>query len=358
MPSPLDLDIHGVVGVRVAAGTPTTDQLRTMFAPFVTDEVDRVDITVGRHFEELEEPSYGEYEYTYTDTSVWMRRGNVQIHQVGDGFRVNGSSELLTTLLPLIDRVAVCHEAAMVHAATVEYEGHGVFMPAWGGVGKTSTIAKLVTREGFAFMGDDWAFVSSGGDLLGHAKPTFIKPHHRGIYPHVFAAKRKPLVPSKLSEPLARVATAVHPVITRYPRLAAMTRRWSPEHVIVTPQEAFPDARFSRRAPIAVAVFVERYAGESPSFEPKARDWMTSRVVGNFHAEMALHSRQVVTALSATGLVPAARFFGEKARVVRAAIADKPCYRLRVPKAMSADEASDVIADHIHKALAEVGVTS
>src|SRR3712207_7723732 len=65
---------------------------------------------------------------------------------------------------------------------------------------------------------------SADGRLLGYAKPMFIKPHHREIYPHLFERRRKPLVPSRLSRPVSRFTSLVHPVVTQYPRDRKSTR--------------------------------------------------------------------------------------------------------------------------------------
>ena len=100
----------------------------------------------------------------------------------------------------------------MIHAATVAYRGQAIALPAAGGTGKTSTMAKLMRREGWTFMGDDWAFLSDDAQLLGYEKPMFIKPHHRPIYPHLFEGARKPLVPVRLSRGVGRVTTVVHPL--------------------------------------------------------------------------------------------------------------------------------------------------
>ena len=54
-----------------------------------------------------------------------------------------------------------------------------------------------------AFMGDDWAFATREGTMLGYAKPMFIKPHHKAIYPHLFQGLQKPLIPSSISRPVA-----------------------------------------------------------------------------------------------------------------------------------------------------------
>ena len=130
----------------------------------------------------------------------------------------------------------------MIHAATMAYRGHAIALPAAGGTGKTSTAAKLMRREGWSFMGDDWAFLAEDAMLLGYAKPMFIKPHHRAIYPHLFEGVRKPLVPSRLSSSVGRLTTVVHPYVIRYPRLADFSRRWSPEHRMVDAGDRVPRA--------------------------------------------------------------------------------------------------------------------
>jgi hypothetical protein len=228
-------------------------------------------------------------------------------------------------------------------------------MPAWGGVGKTSTMAKLLKIPGFSFMGDDWAFLTEDSQLLSYAKPMFIKPHHRPIYPHLFAKKKKPLVPVRLSRPLGRLTTLVHPVITQYPRLARATRALSPEHMMVTPQQAFPQASFSDEAPLGVSIFVERFDGTSAVLEEPDRAWMVSRLVGNFHAELSRSSRETITALGATGLAPIERFFADKATILNRALGTKPTYLLKVPAAWSPDRASDTIVAHIQDVLGGIG---
>jgi hypothetical protein len=352
----LEFNLHDRVAIRVAQQAPTAALMKEMFEPFLSDPLDHHDLTVTGKMVPVEGVSYGEHDYRYTEGSLYVEDMNVQILRDERGFHLNGTRELLTAALPLVDRIAVTNDAAMIHAATVDYAGHGVCMPAWGGVGKTSTVAKLVRLEGFAFMGDDWAFLSGDGQLLGYAKPMFIKPHHRPIYPHIFQEKRKPLIPSSLSKPVAQLTTIVHPLVTRYPRLAGITRKWSPEHMMVTPRHAFPDARISERARLAVVVFVERFDGREAVLETKDPSWMVSRLIGNFHSEMSLHSRELVNALGATGMAPIERHFAEKAEVLTKAIEGKPTFLLRVPVGFPADHASDVIVDHLKKALADSGI--
>lgn len=354
----IEFNIHDRASMRVAADAPTAPLFQEMFAPFRTTGLAQHDLTIRGTLEPLVDAAHGEAEYRYTTTALHLLATNVQIILDEDGFRLNGARELLVSALPLLDRIVVTRGAAMIHAATVAYHGQGIALPAWGGTGKTSTIAKLMKRDGVAFMGDDWAFVSDSGQLLGYAKPMFIKPHHRPIYPHLFRNKRKPLAPSRFSRPLGQLATFVHPVITRYPRLAGMTRRWSPEHLIVTPRAAFPHAPIATSVPLATVIFVERFDGNQPLCEERDTAWMVSRLLGNFHAEISRQSQEVITALGATGLVPLERTFSEKAAVLERALTGKPVFLLQVPHALTPDQASDVIVARLHHTLARVGITS
>jgi hypothetical protein len=231
----------------------------------------------------------------------------------------------------------------MIHAATVAYRGHAIALPAAGGTGKTSTVAKLMRKDGYSFMGDDWAFLSDDGQLLGYEKPMFIKPHHRPIYPHLFQGVRKPMVPVALSRPVGHLTTAVHPVIIRYPRLADVSRRWSPEHRMVNAAQALPGVPVTHAAPLALAMFVERYGGTGTELSEVGRPWMVDRLMGNFHVEMAGFSQEVVAAMAAASMLPWRALVEDKGDVLSKAVDGVPCYLLRVPRHLTPDQASDEV---------------
>ena len=358
----LQFDLHHRVGMRVARIAETSSLFNDLFAPFLTDHLDHTNLTISEEFEALEGGTYGEVhgetEFLYNDQGMLLDQLGVQIFLDKGGFRLHGEIELLVMALPLVDRLMVTQGAAMIHALTVEYKGFGLCMPAWGGTGKTSTMAKLLKRDGFAFMGDDWAFLTQDGEQLGYAKPMFIKPYHRSIYPHLFNNAHKPLVPVTFAKQLHSMTTRLHPYITRYPRIAQITRRWSPEHMMVTPQRAFPTAHFSTTAPLAAALFVERFATDSsqPVFEEKSKEWMVSRLISNFYAELPRQSRTVMTALGASGIVPIEQAFAEKTAILARALDGKPSFLLRVPKSWNPDQASDIIVEKIEKVLSVAGV--
>src|SRR4051794_10087635 len=309
----LYFDVHGRLGVRVSVCSPGAAQLRTMLACFLTDEPVPADIVVTAPLEPLPEAGNLDDELSYCENGVTFHDRGVQVLGEGPQYRIHGPGELLTAIVPILDRAMVERDVAMFHAATVSFKGFGIALPAGGGTGKTSTIAKLMRRKGFGFMGDDWAFLSSGGLQLGFAKPMFIKPHHRPIYPHLFEGARKPLVPRSLSRPIGRLTTVVHPGVVRYPRLADALRRWSPEHRMVSPSRALPGCEIVDSAPLAMAVFIERYEGARTRLLERTTSWMVDRMVGNFHIEMADFSQHLVAAWGAASVLPQRRFFGEKA---------------------------------------------
>lgn len=344
------LDIHGYATIAVESGAPAERQLREMLKPFVTavptgDAVP--DIVVGADARPLHDASHGEHAFRFTDDAVNILKDRVQVVRTDSGFEVRGKGELLTSVLPLVERVVVPRGAAMIHAATVAIGDRGVFLPAWGGVGKTSTVAKLTKLPEGRFMGDDWGFVTKDQRLLGYAKPMFFKPHHRELYPHVFGARKKPLAPSSMTDAVGKLATAVHPVIIRYPKVADVTRKWSPEHLMAHPDQVFPADKIAHDVPLALTCFVERYDGTGAELVERDVDWMVRRTIGNFHSELPGTSKDLVVAMAAVGMVGLEDYFSEKAEVMRAALSGAPSYSFRVPADWPAPKASDVIAQQV-----------
>jgi hypothetical protein len=360
----ITFNIHNRVHMRVKRSAPTSSLFVDMFDPFLTQEQqERYDITVTDEDLNLTEGALGEVhgatEFHYSTKGITLDDMEVQIGFSDDGIYVSGKRELLVVVLPIVDHLMVAKNAGMVHALTVAYKGQGLCMPAWGGSGKTSTMAKLVKMDGFSFMGDDWAFITEDEHLLAYAKPMFVKPYHRSLYPHIFAKRRKPLVPRSLAKPIHSVTTLVHPYVTKFPQIARITRRWSPEHIMVMPRDAFPGHQFAHDVPLKAGLFVERFETESrqPFFEEKTTEWMVSQLIGNFFSELSLWSRTVLTGLGAAGLVPLDKFFIRKSQILTQGFANKPVYWLRIPKHLTPDEASDIIVEKIQYILAQSNVT-
>jgi hypothetical protein len=346
---PLNFDVHGRLGIRVDANAPTATQLSAMLRCFATQDEVVPDITVDNRPEPMPDAALLERELAYTPNAVRFVEERVQVVRDGDRFRIHGPGELLTALVPVLDRAMVMRGAAMFHAATMAFEGHAIALPAAGGTGKTSTAAKLMRRDGWSFMGDDWAFLTDDATVLGYEKPMFIKPHHKAIYPHLFEGARKPLVPRRFSQAVGSFTTVVHPYVIRYPRLADLARRWSPEHRMVDARRAFPGRLPTTSAPLAAAVYIERFEGARARLQDRSTTWMVDRMMGNFQIELAGFSQHVVTGLAATSVIPWRTHVDEKCDILTKALDGRPCHVLQVPSVYSADEASDVIVQLLEK---------
>lgn len=351
-PDWLEFDIHGIAGIRVAGHAPSAALFRQTLGQFLTTDLKRADLTVVPQTGPLQEAAYAEQRFRYTDTAVELASGRIQVAADRDRFELRGKGDLLEASLPLLDVISAGHSAAMIHAGTFEMNGVGCALAAWGGTGKTSTLASLLLESASgSFLGDDWAFITEDGRLLGFAKPLYIKPHHRHLYPKLFEGRHKPLVPQALYPAMQRLAATIHPAIARFPRLAAFTRQWSPEHLVVNPAAAF--GRIQQEAPLGAAIFMERWQSNDLAIEPRTASWMVQRMVANFYAEMPRASRDLMTALAASGLVPAAEPIALKQQVLHQALSKVPSYLLRIPDTLSAAEASPQVAQLVLKTLSE-----
>jgi hypothetical protein len=264
---------------------------------------------------------------------------------------------LLPALVPLLDAVLVEREAALVHAATVSYRGRGIALPTWGGVGKAATVAKLLSLPRVSYMGDDWAFLTGDGQLIGDAKPLSVRPYQRAMYPHLFAEPAGPTVGSKLPKVVTELAGALRPILLRHPQLVQLARRTaSHESVAVTPREAFPQAPIASSAPLATTVFLERFGGEAPVLEVKDAGWMATRLVGSVQTKLSSDSRDVITALGASGLMPLERFYARKAATLRAGLGETPCFSLRIPQWMAPDYAATIVVEQLELVFRSIGI--
>ena len=123
---------------------------------------------------------------------------------------------------------------------------------------------------------------------------------------------------------------------------------------MVKPATAFPGRQVTTSAPLAAAVYVERFEGARSRIVERSTEWMVDRMLGNFHIEMAGFSQRVVTGLAATSVLPWREHFAAKGVVLSKALDGRPCYLLQVPAAYTADEASDDIVRHLEELLPSV----
>ncbi len=70
--------------------------------------------------------------------------------------------------------VATSRQPVLVHAGTVEVDGHGVLIVGASGAGKT-TASTALAMAGFGYLTDDITAVRADGEIVGAAKPVGLR---------------------------------------------------------------------------------------------------------------------------------------------------------------------------------------
>lgn len=343
-------DVHGLVGIDVDSGTPGGSELHQVLAPFRGGSRAPLRLRFSGILTPIPEQSHADG-HRFTEGSLYLPAHQVQIVANRHGYVIQGRGELLSALIPLLDSLCIRANVAMIHAAAVEYRGSGVLLPASGAV-EPRIVARLAAQPGVQFMSDDWAFLDADGMLLGCAKPMPSALPGGTRHPAAFfSLLPQPAAPEWLARSAARLAASAQPVLERYP--GAFARRWAQERQMVAPEQLFGPGRISSAALTRLAIFLERFDGRDARLESRSAEWMTSRVVGNFHAGLPAVSRRLIEALGATGIVPLEDHFGQKAAVARRALSGVPCFQLRMPASWPAERTSKYIAELVSSKLEE-----
>lgn len=155
-----------------------------------------------------------------------------------------------------------------IHASSLERDGEGTAIIAWGGIGKTSAALKLITEHGFSFLSDDLGLVDDAGTI-------WRTPKRLQVYAYNLEGEdrlRSMLLDDRSA--LDRASWAWH-LARRGPR--RVRRR-------VSAEELFGARAVARSAPLARVYSLER--GDARDFEvrPISADELTRRA-----AEVVMH---------------------------------------------------------------------
>lgn len=344
--------IHGCVTAEIEAGFPFGQGVIQELEPFITtDTSDPPDVlvTLPNGNEEPRSSASGVYEYT-ADTT-WILEYDVAVSLREGRFRLACRRDPLPFMQPLIQHRLLSGGHGLIHAAAIAVENQGVAIPAWGGTGKTSAIVELTRLPGVGFMSDDYCILSADGDLLSYPKPFFVYPFHRAVFPHLFRAKRKPLVPLGFLPALRRLREATRPIFMRHPRLESLARRITPEHMKVPARAALPDAWFVERAPLRAVLFAGRYSGPTTCLERYDSEQAVRRVVGNWFMELGAPARQMLIGCCATSLCSMDYFIHELHKIVAQAFGRVPIYDLRLPHSLPPDRTGKEVARSVQRVL-------
>jgi hypothetical protein len=194
----------------------------------------------------------------------WERRVKTFVYDIFD--YVAQSS-----LLPL--------DQSFVHASSMERDGRAVALLAWGGIGKTTSLLKLVLEDGWRFLSDDLGLI--GADAVLHRSPK-----HLQVYGYNLAGQ--PAIERAMLEGRTGLDRASWEFFKVVKGAHRVRRR-------VSAEQLFGTARVATSGKLQHAIFLQRHSGRD-----FRRVTLTPRALAERCASILLHE------LSPYGLVASA----------------------------------------------------
>lgn len=346
-------NIHDLIGMRVETGHASERSVHLVFAPFETETLDQIDLTLQYNCPDIGEHSFGSGAYLFTNQRVYIKKYKLHFISTEDGFILASKRDLLPFVNPVLQLLLLRKQCSLIHGASVAVNGMGVLLPGWGGTGKTIAIACLLKElPGTSFLGDDLTIVTCNGRLLSFPKAFFIYPYHRNLFPHLFRGRHKPLVPPFLSSVLECVRTVVRPTIMAFPLLENIARRITPEHMQVPAHTALPNVAFVDNVPLNSVLFVERYSGTKSIIDELHLSEAKRRLIGNWNYEQGRCGLDLVVAAGGTGVLDLEAYYSRMSAVLDKALSNRSIFRLRMGS-MTPAETGKTIVDAICKVLSK-----
>ncbi len=235
----------------------------------------------------------------------------------------------LVTATALLDKGAAC-----LHASTCCRDERGVALIAWGGIGKTTSILKLITEDGWRYLSDDLGLLDEGGEL-------YRTPKRLQVYAYNVEGQ------SKLTDRLLQGRGPID-------RLNWTLRRagLGPKKVRrrISAEELFGEEAVGDSAPMDRAIFLERAAIGDFEFDELERDVMSHRA-----ATILLDELDTLVDLSISaeshgidcGIPGVCKLREGFASIIAAGLEGVETHRLRIP----VEAGPDMLADALRRYL-------
>lgn len=221
-----------------------------------------------------------------------------------------------------------------VHASSLERDGQAVALLAWGGIGKTTSMLKLVLEDGWRFLSDDLGVVDADGVL--HRSPKRMQVYGYNL-------RGQPRVAEAFfgSRGIAdRISWSIFKLFKGNQRVR---RRVSAESM-------FGPARIAKSGQLARAIFLERHMGNE-----FRRTELTAAALAVRCTTILLRELDpfaLVTSASHGGGTAAIRTLGEAEAATREILervfARVPCEVIGIPR----HAAPDALVDYLRPIIA------
>jgi hypothetical protein len=218
-----------------------------------------------------------------------------------------------------------------IHASSIEKNGRGIAILGWGGVGKTTSLLKLVLEDGWNYLSDDLGLIDDSGCLHRTPKRLQVYAYNTANQPVIHDAllSRRPLLDRMLWE---------------YRR-----RRFGPKKVRrrVAAAELFGPDRIACSAPLSRLVYLER--GDSYRCEPVDPGKLARRMAAIVMAEIEPYGSLVRQARAAgvSFMIDPGKVEKETAVILARAFAEVEAVVVRVGDSPDPNRLTDMVRDQL-----------
>src|SRR6267143_1724126 len=181
----VDFDVHGLVGVRLIAPSPTNvTAVSAQIGPASSSPLRRPDIVV-RYLDRL---SAGPVRYVDVGKTASSRAGfivfpegyskgkvSIPFEQIGSECEIFCEHRVgwIPLLIPIINLTALKkHRCVPIHASAFIHEGTGVLVTGWVKSGKSEALLAF-SQCGATYVGGEWVLLSSDGNTMYGLPGTF-----------------------------------------------------------------------------------------------------------------------------------------------------------------------------------------
>jgi hypothetical protein len=219
----------------------------------------------------------------------------------------------------------VDHDQTFMHASSLERNGKALALLAWGGIGKTTSMLKLVLEDGWRFLSDDLGVLDADGVVSRSPKKMQIYGYNLVNQPKVTAAMMQG------RSFLDRWSWKMFKVIKGNKRIR---RRLSAEQL-------FGADRIARTAQLGQAIFLERHRSSSFVVETITPDALARRCTAVLLREISPYDF-VASAVQGAGnrsVLPSVGEMEERARgIMVKAFSRVPCQLIKIPLQAGPDD--------------------
>lgn len=214
---------------------------------------------------------------------------------------------------------------AYIHASSLSLGGRGLAILATGGVGKTTSMLRLVTDHGWHYLSDDIGIIDARGEL-------WRSPLRMQVY--AYNVQGQPRLANRLLRGRGWADRASWHVRHARHGPAKVRRR-------VSAEELFGAGQVADHAPLELGIYLERAHVDAFEVLPMTAAELADRLVLIMPTELGgLDAQSDALAITpARGLVPSPEEFREGLRAMLSrAFAGRELLRVRVPVPASPDE--------------------